>query len=31
VQRILNEKGFEKVSFIEGALVGRPFELRSGA
>jgi NADPH-dependent 2,4-dienoyl-CoA reductase/sulfur reductase-like enzyme/rhodanese-related sulfurtransferase len=30
-QRILNEKGFEKVSFIEGGLVGWPFELRSGA
>jgi rhodanese-related sulfurtransferase len=29
-QRILNEKGFEKVSFIEGGLVGWPFELRSG-
>ena len=29
-QRILNEKGFERVSFIEGGLVGWPFELRSG-
>jgi NADPH-dependent 2,4-dienoyl-CoA reductase/sulfur reductase-like enzyme/rhodanese-related sulfurtransferase len=28
-QRILNEKGFENVSFIEGGLVGWPFELRS--
>ena len=27
---ILEEKGFEKVSFIEGGLVGWPFELRSG-
>jgi rhodanese-related sulfurtransferase len=30
-QRILDEKGFEKVSFIEGGLVGWPFELRSGS
>ncbi len=30
-QRILDEKGFENVSFIEGGLVGWPFELRSGA
>jgi NADPH-dependent 2,4-dienoyl-CoA reductase/sulfur reductase-like enzyme/rhodanese-related sulfurtransferase len=30
-QRILNEKGFENVSFIEGGLVGWPFELRSGS
>jgi len=29
-QRILDEKGFEKVSFIEGGLVGWPYELRSG-
>ena len=29
-QRILDEKGFEKVSFIEGGVVGWPFELRSG-
>jgi NADPH-dependent 2,4-dienoyl-CoA reductase/sulfur reductase-like enzyme/rhodanese-related sulfurtransferase len=29
-QRILDEKGFENVSFIEGGLVGWPFELRSG-
>jgi rhodanese-related sulfurtransferase len=29
-QRILNEKGFENVSFIEGGLVGWPFELRTG-
>jgi NADPH-dependent 2,4-dienoyl-CoA reductase/sulfur reductase-like enzyme/rhodanese-related sulfurtransferase len=29
-QRILDGKGFEKVSFIEGGLVGWPFELRSG-
>jgi rhodanese-related sulfurtransferase len=30
-QRILDEKGFENVSFIEGGLVGWPFELRSGS
>ena len=30
-QRILEEKGFEAVSFIEGGLVGWPFELRAGA
>jgi rhodanese-related sulfurtransferase len=30
-QRILEEKGFEGVSFIEGGLVGWPFELRSDA
>jgi len=29
-QRILDEKGFENVSFIEGGIVGWPFELRSG-
>ena len=29
-QRILDEKGFENVSFIEGGLVGWPFELRAG-
>jgi rhodanese-related sulfurtransferase len=29
-QRILEEKGFKNVSFIEGGLVGWPFELRSG-
>ncbi len=28
-QLILEEKGFDKVSFIEGGLVGWPFELRS--
>ncbi len=27
---LLDEKGFERVSFIEGGLVGWPFELRSG-
>jgi len=30
-QRILDEKGFENVSFIEGGLVGWPFELRAGS
>jgi rhodanese-related sulfurtransferase len=30
-QRILDEKGFERVAFIEGGLVGWPFELRPGA
>ena len=30
-QRILDEKGFENVSFIEGGVVGWPFELRSGS
>jgi len=30
-QRILDEKGFERVSFIEGGLVGWPFELRPGS
>ena len=29
-QRILDEKGFERVSFIEGGLGGWPYELRSG-
>jgi rhodanese-related sulfurtransferase len=29
-QRILDAKGFENVSFIEGGVVGWPFELRSG-
>jgi len=30
-QRILEAKGFENVSFIEGGVVGWPFELRSGS
>jgi NADPH-dependent 2,4-dienoyl-CoA reductase/sulfur reductase-like enzyme/rhodanese-related sulfurtransferase len=30
-QRILDEKGFGNVSFIEGGLVGWPFELRAGS
>lgn len=30
-QRILDEKGFERVSYIEGGLVGWPFELRAGS
>lgn len=29
-QRILEEKGFDNVCFIEGGVVGWPFELRSG-
>lgn len=30
-QRILDEKGFERASFIEGGIVGWPFELRTGS
>jgi rhodanese-related sulfurtransferase len=30
-QRVLDEKGFERVSFIEGGILGWPFDLRTGS